>query len=384
MYLRENLKKNRLLQMLASLKLTVTCLILLFILTMWGTIAQVQSGLYLAQEKFFYSFFFLIWDFLPFPGAQLVMWVLFVNLFCVALVGYIYTWKKIGILIIHFGLLLFLAAGFVAFHGSVDSYLTLKEGQSMNVSTAFHTWEVSVWEQTVNEKMENFQRNITAVDITDFHKSQIIDFKEQKLTVSLQEYCRNCAAYASGGKQKVLNASGIQRLEAVGLEKEPEKNNPGAIFHVKTYRGQDFEILLYGSEQKPTYIINEGRRFNFILRLKRYSLPFTIKLVDFMMERHPGTDMPRSFKSRVAVETNGAWREKVISMNNPLRYKNYTFYQSSYMIDRFQNEMSTLAVVKNSGRILPYIATGITFAGLVIHFVMMGIFSRKSIKKEEK
>ena len=43
---------------LSSPRITVVCLFLLFILTFWGTIAQVQQGLYLAQERYFFNSFF--------------------------------------------------------------------------------------------------------------------------------------------------------------------------------------------------------------------------------------------------------------------------------------------------------------------------------------
>ena len=121
--------------------------------------------------------------------------------------------------------------------------------------------------------------------------------------------------------------------------------------------------------------INQSTYF-FALRHKRYPLPLTVKLIDFMKEVHPGTDVARSYKSKVEIESNGLNRETVIFMNNPLRYKNYTFYQASYSIDAQGRESSTLAVVRNSGRVLPYIASLTTFAGLVIHFLTMAFGAR--------
>ena len=129
----------------SSLKITVSCLGLLFILTFWGTIDQVENGLYHAQEQFFNSYFFLIFGFIPFPGAQLVLWVLFLNLVCVALTRFVFRWSHIGILIIHFGLLTYFAAAFITLHCIEESQLTLREGGAANVSTAYHDWEFSIW-----------------------------------------------------------------------------------------------------------------------------------------------------------------------------------------------------------------------------------------------
>ena len=106
--------RTLILSWLASSQITVVCLFLLFILTFWGTIAQVQQGLYAAQDRFFNSFFFLAAGFIPFPGAQLVLWVLFVNLISMMIMTYKkYTqWQNAGLLIIHFGLIIYFFAAF--------------------------------------------------------------------------------------------------------------------------------------------------------------------------------------------------------------------------------------------------------------------------------
>ena len=103
------------LKALASLRITVICLLLLFILTFWGTIAQVENGLYASQERYFSSFFFLAMGFFPFPGAQLVLWVLGINLICGLFNKKLYGWRQIGVIIVHYGLILFLVAAFAIF-----------------------------------------------------------------------------------------------------------------------------------------------------------------------------------------------------------------------------------------------------------------------------
>jgi hypothetical protein len=65
-------------------------------------------------------------------------------------------------------------------------------------------------------------------------------------------------------------------------------------------------------------------------------------------------------------------------MNKPFRYKDYTFFQSSYGIDSDGQEFSSFAVVKNAGRLVPYIASFLTTLGLIIHFIMQFLkFSRQ-------
>lgn len=381
MNFRQKLRKNKIIKALSNVKLAVVCLLLLFTLTYWGTIAQVHQGLYIAQERFFESFFFLVMGVIPFPGAQLVMWVLFINLVCVALTRLVYKWRNIGIIIIHFGLMLFLVSGYIVLHGSQESFLTLYEGQTSNVSTAYHDWEIAVWEAGKDENPLQYIHEVTAVETGGLKTGQEIDLSRLGFQLTVKDFYRNCLAYTGPAEEgNARSASGIRRLQQADLEKEPEKNTPGGIFAVKTNEGESFDLLLYGSEDAPFSFKAGGKDYAMTLRQVRYPMPFQLKLLDFMKEEHPGTETPRSFKSQVSINTNNAWREKLISMNNPLRDKEFTLYQSSYQVDKMGNEASTLAVVKNSGRILPYAATFVTFAGLMTHFIMMAFTSKRKFE----
>jgi hypothetical protein len=81
---------------------------------------------------------------------------------------------------------------------------------------------------------------------------------------------------------------------------------------------------------------------------------------------------------------NTVARDVVISMNKPLRFKDYTFFQSSYYIAPDGSEYTILAVVKNAGRLLPYFSSITIFLGLVIHFLVMLLKRRKTNPKPQK
>ncbi len=86
-------------------------------------------------------------------------------------------------------------------------------------------------------------------------------------------------------------------------------------------------------------------------------------------------------ESLVEIQMEGAKREKLISMNVPLRHADWTFYQSSYLVNsQTGEESSVLAVVKNKGRVLPYIATFVTILGLIIHFLTVAFRQKKRIR----
>lgn len=373
---RKKLLRNPLIKFLASIRITVVCLIWLFILTFWGTLAQVDQGLFVAQERFFNSWTFLVFDFLPLPGGQLTLWILFLNLLVNSLVRFVYRWSHSGITVIHIGLLLYFISAFITFHVAEESNVTLKEGESKNVSQSYFDWELSFWPQTD----ENYHE-VTAINLSEFQDAEQFFIEPLSAEIEVVEYYPNAKAYTAKPRADLkdyLNVSGIQYVESAPLEKEPEKNFPAGIFKVR-HDNKVEELILYGKEINPTQIKLNEDTYNLQLRRKRFELPFVITLNKFEKEMHPGTETARAFRSFVTIEHADVKRDTKIFMNNPLRFKDYTLYQASYAINQKGEELSTLAVVKNSGRLLPYISCGVVTFGLILHFILMA-FGRFKIR----
>jgi cytochrome c biogenesis protein ResB len=106
-------------------------------------------------------------------------------------------------------------------------------------------------------------------------------------------------------------------------------------------------------------------------------LPFEIGLKDFQKKDYPGMSMARGFSSDVSVYDQGAPWEARIEMNAPLRYKGYTFYQSSFD-QSAEGETTVLSVVENKGRIFPYLGTFIITLGLLLHLWIVFVKRRQA------
>jgi hypothetical protein len=363
---------------LSSARITVACLFLLFILTFWGTIAQVQQGLFAAQDRFFNSFFFLAAGFIPFPGAQLVLWVLFVNLMCMMVLTWkkYYNWVNSGLLVTHLGLILYFVAAFMIFHVSQESNIHLAEGQGTNVSTSYQDWELAYWPE------DGHERQVTAINTKGFKPGLQVPFETKDFILTVNQFYSNCDAFNDPNATKdpgILNAMGITLLTSKPDDKEREQNIAGGSFDLR-FNNKSYTLFLYGAETQPTSVNIAGKNYNFILRHKRFPLPFTIKLDHFKAEFHPGTDMAKSYESLVTITTGSLERQVRIYMNNPLRYKDYTVYQASYDTDTATGKQSsTLAVVKNYARILPYIACFVVFFGLALHFLIQALLAKARV-----
>jgi len=358
-----------------SIRLTVVCLLLLSVLIVAGTLYQVEYGLFLAQKRFFDSWLILFWGFIPFPGTQTVLSLLFVNLFCNMILRFSYGWRQMGLVMIHMGLMLLLAGGWVTRQFGQESFLSLVEGEGSNVASDYREWEVAVWK----EERETV-RNVTAYDMKNIPDGIALPLDAWGFDLRVDIYHDHARAFRSTNpdhEPRVTNASGITMLEESSGGYDPQEYTPGGVF---TLRGlsnsEEKRLLLFGGDLEPTRITDDTGTYAFSLRRKRHELPIFVQLLNFEREFHPNSDIPKSFSSLIEVDVQGVARQVTVEMNKPFRYQGYTFYQASYADLEQGTQLSTFAIALNYGRIIPYVATAMTFLGLAVHFLIQ-LYVRK-------
>src|SRR5208282_5946019 len=127
---------DRFVNLFSSLRLTIVCLSLALVLVFAGTLAQVRLGLYVVQTEFFRSFFVYWtpngshWKIPVFPGGWLIGVVLLVNLLAAHIQRFQFSRRKIGLLLVHAGLILLLGGFFLSDIFQVESQMRLEVGQS--------------------------------------------------------------------------------------------------------------------------------------------------------------------------------------------------------------------------------------------------------------
>jgi len=362
---------------LASPKLTVVCLFLLLVVVIWGTVYQVDYGLYASQQKFFNSWVAILFGFLPFPGTVLLFWILFLNVLSSLFFRISLKWTNTGNILTHTGVLIFFIGSFFTTYFSQESMIRLREGEEKNYSVSSRNWELAVWAAGNRKKV------VYAVDTDRLDPEDRIRIEPLGLVIRVLEYHKNSVPRLMNSGNigdRILNASGIQDLKPEPQQKEPSNNRAGLIFSIETPETVPSKILLYAGDRSPTRVVINESPFHFSLRNKRFLLPFSLGLIDFKKTEYPGSSMVKSYESRVEMKVGELSREVIISMNNPLRYKNFTLYQSSYFIANDGTEFSFLAVVENFGKIFPYIASTIIFLGLCIHFILMLVRRKRKAK----
>lgn len=367
---------DRIIQFFSSLKLTVVCLGLGLILVFWGTMAQVEMGLYQAQHEFFRSVF-IYWKpegsglKIPiFPGGYLVGTVLLINLLAAHIQRFELSRKKIGLFLVHSGLILLLVGQLLTDVLSQESMLHLREGETKNYSEADTDVELAIVDVTDKDSDK-----VVAVDHRRLLKPGPIQHEALPFTVDVQKFYVNSVLADRPKDSKQAPPATMGFGPQLVVEEKPavtamdKRNVPSAVVELRAGGNSLGTWLVSGYINQPQRFAHEGRTYELSLRRTRLYKPYRIQLLDFRHDVYPGTDIPKNFSSRVRVmrPDTGEDREVLIYMNNPLRYAGETYYQASFDTD---NEGTILQVVRNPGWLAPYFACILVSAGLVIQFMM--------------
>jgi hypothetical protein len=366
---------KKLFKLFSSLKLTVTCLVLGCVIVFWGTIAQVHLGLYKAQNEFFRSVF-VYWQpagsgfHIPiFPGGYLLGTVLLINLLCAHVRYYQPGKRKIGVVLIHFGVVLLLVGQMLTDFLSQESNLHLRIGETRNYSEADRAFELAVLDTTDKDSDK-----VVAIPCSLLVRRGEVSDPAMPFTVSVKTFYANSslAQQPQPGYDPVKTTAGPG--SGIWWREEPRETEmnrmdmPSAIVEIATPKSSIGTFLVSGWLEQPQSFTYNDRSYELLLRQERFYLPFSLHLIEFRHDKYPGTDIPKNFSSRVRLQNleNGEDREVRIFMNNPLRYASETFYQASFDPD---DHGSVLQVVHNPSWLTPYFACVLVATGLVIQFL---------------
>ncbi|MCG3148376.1 MAG: Cytochrome c biogenesis protein Ccs1 [Verrucomicrobiae bacterium] len=402
---------DRIYRIITSLRLTVVLLSLGLVLVYLGTVAQEPLGLYAAQHRFFRSFFvdasslyaavhksvdmltqsmghplkpleatkLLSAPRLPaFPGGYLIGVLLLINLFAAHFRYYQPGKRKIGIALIHIGVVLLLVGQLLTDILATESLLHLRHGETKNYTEASRQFELVVVDTTdpVTDK-------IVAIPTGRLARHREIQHAELPFTIRVQTFYPNSALVekAAPGYSAVGTTAGFGAgfwWREVPHETEMDKRDmPSAIVELRPPTGSLGTFLTSAYLTRPQEFTHAGRTYQLGIRNERFYKPFTIHLLEFKHDKYPGTEIPKNFSSRVRLQrpATGEDREVLIYMNNPLRYDGETYYQASFDRD---NQGTVLQVVRNPSWLTPYLACVLVSIGLLWQFFAhLSGFARK-------
>jgi len=348
---------------------------LAIVLVFWGTLAQVDLGLYKVQNEFFRGFF--IWWTPPhwgmaipvFQGGYLVGDVLVLNLISSHFKRFTLTADKAGIWMVHFGLILLLFGQFLTDRLSRESTLHLREGQSRNYSESERESELAIIDRT-----DPMADSVVAVPQRALMRQKEIRQSALPFVVKVRAFYANSklAERAPNAAQPPAATQGAGQHATVQAEPRvtdmDQRDVPSAVVELVAPQGSLGSWLLSEYVKMSQEVTCNNRTYQLALRLRRFYKPFSLQLLEFRHDVYPGTDIPKNFSSRVRLERpdTGEKREVLIYMNNPLRYAGETFYQASFDKD---DQGTVLQVVHNPSWLTPYFSCILVGLGLVWQFM---------------
>lgn len=339
--------------------------VILFYLFPWlmcilvlGTISQRYIGLYESERLFFSST--IIWAGpLPLPGMVPVLALLGLSLTAKLILKSPWNKQKVGTIVTHMGALLLLVGGLLTAITAEEGVIVFAPQEAVSVVSDYHQRELAVFK---NDSL------LLSLPHDAIQKGQPIHHVELPFSVQVANVCRNCEVVLQSDSSKTYRGLAEKMMiKPAPLRKENEENLFGAVLEISgSDPQQDGRYIAFEPmPRQPSITVGEDR-YAFVARKVQRPLPFTVRLESFQKFAYPGSSMAREYESIVSIIDGDVTWQSPIRMNEPLRYKGYTLYQSSF-IDVGGQQLSVLAVVRNAGRVFPYISSIVMCVGLLIH-----------------
>ena len=411
---------NKIVKFFVSLKLTVTLLAFAIVLVFVGTIAQADEGLYVAQSHYFRQWLVvgahLFGHKVPLilPGGYLIGTLLLVNLVVAHIYRFQLTTKKIGIQLAHAGVILLLVGQLATDLLARELQMHFVEGETRKYSESAGQYELIIISGD----------EVTAIPERILAAGDQLKIDSLPFTISVKSVWKNSdvnfrAPMLQNAPPLTTNgvALNFDFKNVIEVKSMDERNIPTAVVEFSTPAGSlgtwvvsdwigdaslveavrnTYAPMGLAMAQKiaaqlivPQTIEVNGKKFTFTLRPARVYHPYSLTLLKATHTVYPGTDIPKDFRSRVLIDNpqTGEKREVESSMNHPLRYGGYTYYQyqmtaGEAVVKAGQAQSSVLQVVRNPSWLTPYIGCAMVGVGLIIQFLyhLVGFVSKRKAK----
>lgn len=328
------------------------------------------------------------------PGLRIVWQLLHAGIASAVLLAglWIVFGQRGGNVLIHVGVGLLMVGQFIFGDRQIEQRISLIEGQSSNMAFRQDELELALIDTSDPE-----QDSVTALSESMLRKAfsnkQLIDAEQLPCKLRILEWMPNSSVARAAPQEKNLATTGIGlqlvaqskttsggAMEDVNiasayveiLDKSSERSL-GTIL-VSQHFNDQAQIYVGANNDENESIDIGGKPFQVALRFRREYKPYEVTLQDVRRINYSGSETPRDYSSDVVVtdSADGSKLEGHIWMNNPMRYKGQSFYQSTYnsveLPGKGPVEATGLQVVENAGWIIPYVCCMMVMLGMFAHF----------------
>ena len=247
--------------------------------------------------------------------------------------------KKYASLLLHTSfIVIIIGAGITRYYG-FEGIMELREGESANT--------ISTNESYIFIQVKNPQGDVESVRIPTYIDEKV----NRKINQHLKFFDKPLILH-TGDLLKENIPSGMLALNADITFLDNIFETPIIRYKIGDFAREDIVVREV-----------DGYKIFLAWGTDKIELPFEIKLLDFQLERYPGSHSPASYASLVEViDGQKPPFSFLIFMNNVLDYGGYRFFQSSYHPDE---QGSILSVNKDPGKIPTYIGYAMLILGVL-------------------
>ena len=329
------------------------------------------------------------------PGLR-IMWQLMQSSVAslVLLAGLIMVFgARGGNVLIHIAVGMLMFGQFAFGDRQIEERLNLVEGQTSNMVCRTDEIELACIE--VAEETET-KEDVTAISgrlLKARAGGEPIALEDLPFDIKVLEYLTNTSVTRVGPFAENRATAGLGK-SWLAIGRPPEggassKSNVAAAYVqlVDRKNGKDLGVFLvpqFLNDRSQLFMEAEGDICDTVdtasgpwriqLRFRREYKPYEVRLDDVRRINYSASETPRDYSSFVTFtdEATGTEQPGRIWMNNPVRYRGETFFQSNYskiqLADGSMSEMTGLQVVENAGWLIPYVACVLAFWGMLAHF----------------
>jgi len=153
-----------------------------------------------------------------------------------------------------------------------------------------------------------------------------------------------------------------------------ERQQPAVKVHLEGPSGRSPAEWIPWTESRVLALA--GREARVAYRAPEVAVPFQVSLLKFNSDKYPGSSMAATYESWVRVDDpERGVSEHHISMNHPLHYRGYIFFQSSFV--EGEPMMSIFSVARSPGLPLVYTGTTLIACGVIWMFYVKPYLARR-------
>ncbi|MFK7820489.1 MAG: cytochrome c biogenesis protein ResB, partial [Planctomycetaceae bacterium] len=286
--------------------------------------------------------------------------------------------KRSGVVLLHAGVAVLMLSEVLVGLTVSENRFQMWEGDSANYVFDLRERELVVVDNSGDEaKVVSIPETMILNAAASEDDARVIDDERLPFKIQLVDFYRHSTLKnAKPDDENPANAGTGLKVVATELPKAGgmDSRSDESTAYVRLLSRKDDSDLgtfMLAMRLEGSYepVLVDGKIYDMALRFKRTYKDYSVTLLDVEKRDYIGTTTPRDYSSyiRLVDEGNNVDREIRVWMNNPLRYRGETLYQTDYFLDtKTGRELSSLQVVNNRGWMLPYMACMIVLTGMAV------------------